>query len=100
MPSASANIMAKFIAQMLTGAMEVDSTSAPAAQISPTSVSISGRPAATRLPNASTSTSMVTGQDSTSDLIIAEWFTLLKAAQTALDPVTWTDTEAVDSLRN
>ncbi len=92
MPSASANIIAKFNAQMLTGAMWVASTRAPAAVSSPTSVSISGRPAATRLPKAMTSTIIVTGQDSTSELIIAAWLTLLKFAHSALSPVRSTET--------
>ena len=96
MPSARANIIAKFSAQMLTGATWVDSTSAPAAESSPTMVSISGRPAATRLPNARTSTNIVTGQDSISDRIIAEWLTLLKFAHRALDPVRSTETVDVD----
>ena len=51
--------------------MWVEITSAPAAVSRPIMVSINGRPAATRLPKASTSTIIVTGQDSTSDLIIA-----------------------------
>ena len=100
MPRASANIIAKFIAQMLTGAMCVARTSAPAAETSPTRVSIRGRPAATRLPNARTSTSMVTGQDSTSDLIIAAWLTLLKFAHSALEPVSSTETLPVESPRS
>src|SRR6266496_706335 len=98
MPRASANISAKFNAQMLTGAMLVDSTSAPAATSRPASVSISGSPAATRLPNAITSTIIVTGQDSTSDLIIAAWLTLLKFAHSALEPVTSTEMPLPDSL--
>src|SRR5665213_871170 len=91
MPNASANIIAKFNAQMLTGAIWVDSTRAPAADNKPTRVSINGSPAATRLPNAITSTIIVTGHDSTSDLIIAAWFTLLKFAHSALDPVRLTE---------
>ena len=89
---------AKFNAQMLTGAMWVEITRAPAAVSRPTSVSISGSPAATRLPKASTSTIMVTGQDSTSDLIIAEWLTLLKSDHSALSPVRFTDTVDVASF--
>src|SRR6266702_8293076 len=98
MPRARANIIAKFSAQMLTGATWVDKTSAPAAVSRPTMVSISGSPAATRLPKAITSTISVTGQDSTSDLIIAEWLTVLKFDHRALEPVRSTDTEAVDSF--
>ena len=82
---------------MLTGAMWVDSTSAPAALSRPTMVSISGSPAATRLPKAMTSTIIVTGQDSTSDLIMAAWLTLLKFAHSALEPVRLTETVPVDS---
>src|SRR5487761_1989908 len=98
MPRARANIIAKFSAQMLTGAMWVDSTRAPAALSRPTMVSISGSPAATRLPNAITSTIIVTGQDSISDLIIAAWLTLLKFAQSALEPVRFTETAPLDSF--
>ncbi len=82
---------AKFSAQILTGAMWVDSTSAPAAVSNPTRVSMSGRPAATRLPKASTSTAIVTGQDSTSERIIASWLTLLKSDHSPLDPVSSTE---------
>ena len=89
--------MAKFSAQMLTGAMWVESTSAPAAVSRPIIVSIRGRPAATRLPNAMIRTIMVIGQDSISDFIIAAWLTLLKFAHSALDPVRFTETSPLDS---
>ncbi len=52
MPSASANISAKFIAQIETSPSCEATQSEPAAATRPTIVSISGRPAATSAPNA------------------------------------------------
>ena len=46
MPSARANIIAKFIAQMETGTSSLMSTSEPAEATSPARVRISGSPAA------------------------------------------------------
>ncbi len=71
MPSASANISAKFIAQIEIGETSVPRNSSPAEAIRPTMVSISGRPAATSEPNASTRIAMVSGQEISSDLSIA-----------------------------
>ena len=74
MPSARANISAKFIAQIEIGETSVPRKSRPAEAISPTMVSISGRPAATSEPKASTRIAMVTGQEMNSDLSIASRF--------------------------
>ena len=71
MPRARANISAKLSAQIDTGATVVAMTSAPAATSSPAMVSISGRPAATRLPNAMTRMISVTGHDSISERSMA-----------------------------
>jgi hypothetical protein len=54
--------------------------------------SISGSPAATRLPKAITRIASVTGQDSISERIIAAWLAELKSAHSALSPVRVTDT--------
>ncbi len=72
MPSASANISAKFIAQIEIGITSAPRYRAPAAASRPSIVSISGRPAATREPNASSMMPSVTGQEMTSDFSIAE----------------------------
>jgi hypothetical protein len=50
-------------------------------------VNMSGRPAATRLPNATARMASVTGHESISERIIAEWLALLKLAHKALSPV-------------
>ena len=63
-------------------------------------MSIRGRPAATRLPKARKSTIIVTGQESTSDRIIAEWLTRLKSAHSALEPVSSTVTAPPDRARS
>ena len=63
MPSASANISAKFIAQIETSPTCEAIQSEPAAATRPTIVSISGSPAATRAPNASARIASVTGQE-------------------------------------
>ena len=62
MPSASANMSAKFIAQIDTSKACAARNSEPADAISPRIVSMSGRPAATSDPNASTRIASVTGQ--------------------------------------
>ncbi len=78
---------AKLRAQMDTGATLSASTRAPAATRRPAMVSIRGRPAATRLPKAMASMAMVTGHDSSSERIMAEWLAELKLAHSALSPV-------------
>ncbi len=92
MPRARANIMAKFIAQIDTGTSSLMSTREPAEATSPARVRISGSPAATRAPNASTRMAMVTGQETISDLSIASRLASLKSDHSSEDPVglTWT----------
>ena len=79
MPSASANISAKFIAQIEMSAICAPIQSEPAAATSPRIVSISGSPAATSEPNASTRIASVTGHEISSDFIIADLFASLKS---------------------
>ena len=69
----------------------------PAAAISPTIVSISGSPAATSEPNATSRIRTVTGHEITSDLSIAERFAALKSDHIAGAPVRFTSTPADDS---
>ena len=71
MPSASANISAKFIAQIEISNPYVSSASSPAELTRPRIVSISGSPAATSDPKASRRMIIVTGQEKSSDFIIA-----------------------------
>jgi len=87
MPSASANISAKFIAQIEIAPICVPRYSDPAAAISPMMVSISGRPAATSEPNATTRIAIVTGQLNNSERIIAEWLAALKSLHSPDEPV-------------
>ena len=97
MPSASANISAKFIAQIEIGVISVPRYSMPAAESSPTIVSISGSPAATSEPNASSMMPSVTGQEMTSDLSIAERLAALKSDHIPAAPVRLTTTALVES---
>ncbi len=92
MPSASANISAKFIAQIETSSNRVARYSDPAEATSPRIVSISGSPAATSEPKASTRITIVTGQLKSSDFIIAVRLAVLKSDHMPLAPVseTWT----------
>ena len=92
MPSARANISAKFIAQIEIGEISVPRKSTPAEAIRPTMVSISGKPAATSEPKASTRIAIVTGQEMSSDLSIASRFARLKSDHIAAAPVTLTAT--------
>ncbi len=92
MPSASANISAKFIAQIEIGETSVPRKSSPAEATSPTMVSISGRPAATSEPKASTRIAIVTGQEMSSDLSIASRFAWLKSDHIPEAPVRLTAT--------
>jgi hypothetical protein len=87
MPSARANIIAKFIAQIDTGVRWLSSTRAPAEAASPAIVSSSGIPAATSDPNASTRIARVTGQDTSSDFIMASWLAVLKSLHSTEAPV-------------
>ena len=92
MPRARANIIAKFIAQMETGTSWLISTREPAEATSPARVRISGSPAATRAPKASTRMASVTGQENISDLSMASRLASLKSDQSSEAPVglTWT----------
>ncbi len=69
----------------------------PAAESRPTIVSISGRPAATSEPNASSMMPSVTGQEMTSDLSIAERLAALKSDHMPAAPVRLTTTALVES---
>ncbi len=81
------NISAKLSAQIDTGARWFARTSAPAAMSRPAMVSMRGRPAAIRLPKAMTRMAGVTGQESTSERIMAARLAELKSAHGALSPV-------------
>jgi hypothetical protein len=98
MPSASANISAKFIAQMEMSISCVPRYSEPAAATRPRMVSMSGSPAATSEPNASTRMPSVTGQEMTSDFIIALRLAVLKSDHMPGAPVRLTFTPARPSL--
>src|SRR6516164_6719116 len=98
MPKARANMRAKLSAQMDTGAILSASTRAPAATSRPAMVSMSGSPAATRLPKATARMARVTGQDSSSERIMAEWLAELKLAHRALSPVSVALTVGVPDL--
>ncbi len=87
MPSASANISAKFIAQIEIGASRVPRKRTPAEAIRPTIVSISGRPAATSEPKARTRIASVTGQEISSDFSIASRLASLKSDHMPAAPV-------------
>ena len=94
MPSASANISAKFIAQIEISKPCVSSASRPAEATRPRIVSISGSPAATSEPNASTRMIIVTGQEKSSDFIIAVRFAVLKSLHMPEAPVSETLTSS------
>jgi hypothetical protein len=64
----------------------------PAAATSPASVSINGRPAATSEPNASTRIAIVTGQENSSDFIIAVLFSWSKSDHMPAEPARSTRT--------
>ena len=92
MPRARANIIAKFIAQIETGTSSLISTREPAEATSPARVRISGRPAATSAPKASTRMASVTGQESISDFSIASRLASLKSDHSSEAPVGFTST--------
>ena len=92
MPSAIANIIAKFIAQTETSRTCPETNSRPPAPSRPAVVSRSGRPAATSVPNASTSSTSVSGHESASDRIIAALLAWLKSDHIAAGPVSLTVT--------
>ena len=99
MPSASANISAKFIDQIEMSAIRVPIQSEPAAATNPMIVSISGSPAAASEPKASTRIASVTGHEISSDFIIADLFAWLKSDHMAGAPVRSTRTPSEPSLR-
>ncbi len=92
MPSASANISAKFIAQIEMSSSWVARYSEPAEATSPRIVSINGSPAATSDPKASTRMTIVTGQLNSSERIIAVRLAVLKSDHIPLAPVSETCT--------
>jgi len=92
MPSARANISAKFIAQIEMSSSCVPMYSDPADATKPRMVSISGSPAATSDPNASTRMIIVTGQEMTSLLSIADRLAWLKSDHIPDAPVSETCT--------
>ena len=96
MPSASANIIAKFIAQMETGTRWLIRTSEPAEATSPARVRISGSPAATSAPKASTRIASVIGQETISDFSIADRLASLKSDHSSEAPVGLTSTRVVE----
>ncbi len=96
MPRASANIIAKFIAQIETGTTWLISTSDPAEATRPARVRISGSPAATSAPKARTRIASVTGHESISDFSIASRFASLKSDHSSDAPVGFTSTLPVD----
>ena len=100
MPSASANISAKFIAQIEISKPCVSSASRPAEATSPRIVSSSGSPAATSEPKARTRMTIVTGQEKSSDFIIAVLFAALKSLHIPEAPVSETLTPSLPSARS
>jgi hypothetical protein len=92
MPSASANISAKFIAQIEMSSTCAPRYSDPADAARPRMVSMSGSPAATSEPNASSRMPSVTGHEINSDFIIAVLLASLKSDHIPDAPVsdTWT----------
>ena len=90
---------AKFIAQIETSATWAARKSEPAAATRPRIVSISGNPAATSEPNASTRIASVTGHEISSDFIIASRFAVLKSDQRPEAPVSATSTSAPPARR-
>ena len=83
---------AKFIAQIEMSKTPVSSASSPADETSPRMVSSSGSPAATSEPKARTMIAIVTGQERSSDFIIADLLDSLNSFQTAGEPVSATVT--------
>ena len=86
---------AKFIAQIEMSKPWVRSDNSPADATRPRIVSSSGSPAATSEPKASTMIAIVTGQERSSDFIIAALFAVLKSLQMPGDPVSETATAGV-----
>ena len=97
MPSASANMSAKFIDQIDTSNRWVIRKRLPAEAISPRIVRSSGRPAATSEPNARSRIASVTGQEMISDFSIALLFASLKSDHMPGAPVRLTVVVPLDS---
>ena len=97
MPSASANISAKFIAQIEMSSICVPRYSDPADATRPRIVSISGSPAATSEPKASSRIPSVTGHEMSSDFIIADLLASLKSDHMPDAPVSETCTPSAGS---
>ena len=91
---------AKFIAQIEISKPCVSRESAPAEATRPRIVSISGSPAATSEPNASTRIASVTGQQKSSDFIIAVRFAVLKSLHMPDAPVSETLTPEAPAACN
>ena len=87
MPTASANISAKFIAQIVMPVSCAPIQSAPAVATSPRIARTSGIPAAASEPKAMARTASVTGQESTSERSIAALFSSLNSDHNAAEPV-------------
>src|ERR687896_648216 len=87
MPTASANISAKFIAQIVMPVSCAPIQSAPAVATSPRIARSSGIPAAASEPKATASTASVTGQESTSERSIAALFSSLNSDHRPAEPV-------------
>ena len=94
MPRASANISAKFIAQIEISKPLESSASRPADETRPRIVSSSGSPAAASEPKASTRIASVTGQEISSERIIASRLAVLKSLHIPDAPVSETLTSA------
>ena len=88
---------AKFIAQIEISKPCVSSASRPAEASRPSIVNRSGRPAATSEPKASTRIASVTGQEKSSDFIIAVRLAALKSDHIPDAPVRLTETCGVAS---
>ena len=86
------------MAQIETSNIWAARNSAPADETSPRIVSSSGRPAATRAPNASTRMASVTGQLMSSERIIASRLAVLKSDHIPEAPVRLTVTWSVEAL--
>ncbi len=101
MPTASANISAKFIAQIVIPVRRLASQSAPAVATSPEMDRTRGMPAAASEPKARSSTAIVSGHEVISERSIAALFSSLNSDHSAADPVrsSWTPSDAEESRR-
>ncbi|CAB4937455.1 unannotated protein [freshwater metagenome] len=98
MPSARANIIAKLNAQTEMSSTCAPRNSEPAAATRPVMVSMSGRPAATSEPNATTRISSVTGHEITSLFSIAVRLAWLKSDHRPDAPVRCTSTPSAPAF--